>query len=169
MKCTGFKKPTQMVVGLLAGVLLVIAAVPLGAQSAPESRLGHGFGPGYDAAHEITLSGTIQEVITKHVLGSPAGILLLVSGPQGVVDVHVGPFLSEEIKESLQVGMPVRIVGAMSSLQGKNYLLARELTVGGSTVVVRSQHGLLVRVHAPRLPRGRSETTSQIEPDAGAR
>jgi hypothetical protein len=169
MKCIGFKKPTRTVVGLLTGVLFVISALPLGAQSATESRPGCGFGPGYDAAHETILTGTIQEVVTKRVVGSPAGIHLLVYGPQGVVDVHVGPFLSEETKESLQAGMPVRIVGAMSSLQGKNYLLARELTVGGSTVIVRSEHGLFVRVHASRAPRARTETTSQLEPDTGAR
>ena len=169
MKCTRFKKPIRTTVGLLAGLLFVISAVSLCAQSATESRPGRGFGPEYDAAHEIIFSGTIQEVITQHGVGSPAGIQLLVAGPQGIVDVHGGPFLSEETKESLQAGMPVRIVGAMSSLQGKNYLLARELTVGGSTVMVRSEHGLLVRVQGRRGPRAKIDTTTQPEVDASAR
>ena len=137
-------KPTRTIAGLLTGLLFAILAVPLGAQPAPESRVGHGFGPLYDAAHETTLHWTIQEVVTKHAVGSPAGMHLLVAGPQGVVDAHVGPFLSKETKEALQTGTPVRIVGAMASLHGKNYLLARELTVGGTTVTVRSEHGFCV-------------------------
>ena len=168
MSCTGFAKPTRMIAGLLTGLLFAAWALPLGAQSAVESRPGHGFGPVYDAAHEITLNGTIQEVVTRHEVGSPAGIHLLVASPQGVMDAHVGPFLSKETKESLQAGMPVRIVGAMSSLQGKNYLLARELTVGGSTVTVRSKHGLLVPVHSPRAQRTRAEKTPQAELNGGA-
>jgi hypothetical protein len=107
-------------------------------------------------------------VVSKHVPGSPAGIHLLVAGPQGVVDAHVGPFLSKETKESLQAGMPVRIVGAMSLLEGKNYLLARELTVDGSTLTVRSKHGLLLPVHSPRAQRARTEKTAQVEGNGGA-
>ena len=168
MRCTGFANPTRMIAGLLTGLLFAAWALPLGAQLAAESRPGHGFGPVYDVAHEITLNGTIREVVTRYLVGSPAGIHLLVAGPQGVVDAHVGPFLSKETKESLQAGMPVRIVGAMSSLNGKNYLLARELTVGGSTVTVRSKHGLLVPVHSPRAQRTRAEKTPQAELNGGA-
>jgi hypothetical protein len=169
MRCTRFTKPTLVIAGLLTGLLLAIPAVPLGAQEAAESHLGRGFGPAYDAAHEITFSGTIQDVVSQHVAGSPAGIHLLVAGPQGVVDAHVGPFLSKETKESLQAGMPVRIVGAMSLQEGKNYLLARELTVGGSTVTVRSERGVLLPVLSPRAQRARTQKTSQLQIEAGAR
>lgn len=169
MKCTRLTKPTRLTVGLMTGLLFAISAVPLGAQSASESRPGTGFGPVYDAAHEIALDGTIQEVITKHVVGSPAGMHLLVAVPEGVVDAHVGPFLSKETKEALEAGAPVRIVGAMASLNGKHYFLVRELTVGGSTVTVRSEHGLLVRVHSPRAQRARTEKTPRVELNGDAR
>ena len=169
MRFTRFTNPIRTTASLLAGLLLAISVVPAAAQGAAESHLGAGFGPVYDRAHEITLSGTTQEVVSTHVAGSPAGIHLLVAGPQGVVDVHVGPFLSKETKESLQAGMPVRIVGAMSSVEGKSYLLARELTVGGSTVTVRTERGLLLPVQTPRAQHGRTEKTSQLELDAGAR
>jgi len=80
---------------------------------------------------------------------------LLVAGPQGVVDTHVGSFLSKATKESLQVGTSVQIIGATVTLRGKEYFLARQLTVDGRTVTVRSKHGLLVREHTParRVPR----------------
>ena len=116
---------TRMIAGLLTGLLVAVLAVPLGAQTAPPPRADRNVGTVYDAAHEITLRGTIQEVVTRHAIGSPAGIHLLVAGPKGLVDAHVGPRLSKETVEALQAGVPVRIVGSTVSLHGKEYLLAR--------------------------------------------
>ena len=81
---------------LFAGLLLAILVVPLGAQPASETHAGHGFGVVYDAAHEITLAGTVQEVVTHHMAGRPAGVHLMVAGPHGLVDAHVGPFLAKK-------------------------------------------------------------------------
>jgi hypothetical protein len=143
-----FMKCPRTVAGLLAGLMFAVLAVPLGAETAPPSRVGHGFGPFYDAAHEITITGTIQEVVTKHVAGSPAGMHLLVAGPQGLVDSHVGPFLSKENKAILQAGTPIQIVGAMSVVRGKSYFFVRQLTIGDNTVTVRGKHGLLLLGHS---------------------
>jgi hypothetical protein len=105
---------------------------------------------GYDKAHEITLAGTIQEAIAKPLPGSPAGLHLLVQAAQGTVDVHVGPYLPKDMREALQPGTTVQIVGAMVTLHGNNYLLARYMTFGGRTVLVRSENGFLVRSQASR-------------------
>ncbi|MGA8866900.1 MAG: hypothetical protein WB510_08020 [Candidatus Sulfotelmatobacter sp.] len=141
MRRNCFTKPTRIFAGLLTGLLFAILAVPLGAATAPKTRPGQGFGPVYDAAHETTLNGTIQEVVTKHTPGSPAGMHLLVAGPQGVVDTHVGAFLSKQTRAALRVGMPVQIVGAMAPIHGKQYFLAREMTVGGHMVTIRNTRG----------------------------
>ena len=169
MRCTRFTRTTRMMAGLLTGLLLGISPVPAGAQLAVQSRPGHGFGAVYDVAHETTLNGSIQEVVTRHVLGSPAGIHLLVAGPQGIVDAHVGPFLNKETTDILQSGAPGRSVGAMSPLNGKDYFLVRELTVGGSTVTVRTERGLLVRVHPAPGQRVRAAKTAQGQPNGDAR
>jgi len=149
MRRTRLTKPIPIHIlttaGLLAGLLFAILAVPLVAQPASETRVGHGFGVVYDAAHEITLTGTVQQVVTRHTPGSPAGMHLMVAGPQGLVDAHVGPFLSKEMKEALHTGTPVQMVGAMASLRSRKYLMVRELNVGGSKVTLRSEHGFLVR------------------------
>jgi hypothetical protein len=150
MRRISLTKPTPLIAGLLSGLLLAILAVPLGAQPVSGSHVRQGFGPVYDAAHEITLNGNIEQVITKRMVGSPAGMHLMVAGPKGLVDAHVGPFLSKEIKEALHTGTPVEIVGAMTLEHGKKFLLAREVNVGGSTFTVRNKRGLLVRVHAAR-------------------
>lgn len=173
MNCRLFiTKPDGMIAGLLTGLLFAVLAVQLGAQTAPDSHAGLGFGPAYDAAHETIFNGTIQEVVVTRVPGSPAGTHLLVAGPQGVVDTSVGPFLSKETKETLQTGAPVRIVGATLSLNGKEYCAARELTVSGRTVTVRNEHGLLVHEISSRIARSKPEdktNTSQAELAGDAR
>jgi hypothetical protein len=137
------RKRTLLIAGLMACLLVAIVSVPLVAQPATETRPEHGVGAAYDAAHEITLNGSIEKVVTKREHGSPAGMHLLITGPSGVVDAHVGSFLGKEAKESLHEGMPVRIVGAMSTIHGKSYLLARLVTVGDHTIQVRSKRGIL--------------------------
>jgi hypothetical protein len=149
-------KPTPLIAGLLIGLLFAILAVPLGAQPASETHAAQGFGVTYDRAHEITLNGNVHQVVTRHVVGTPAGMHLLVAGPEGLVDAHVGPFLGKEIKEALHTGTPVQIVGAMATLNGRNYLLARVLTVGGTTIAVRSENGFLRR--SQLTPRQHSAT-----------
>ena len=168
MRRTRLTKPIhiRMIAGLLAGLLFAILAVPLGAQPASETRVGHGIGPVYDAAREITVTGSVQEVVTRHVPGRPAGIHLMVAGPQGVVDAHVGPFLSKGMKEALHTGTPVQLVGAMTSVRGKKYLMVRELNVGGSTVTVRSEHGLLVHSYGSSL---KTKESAKLESNGGAR
>ncbi|MGB8013008.1 MAG: hypothetical protein WCF68_15450 [Terriglobales bacterium] len=165
-------KPTRTI-ALLSGLLFAIAALSLGAYAATDSRVGRGFGPAYDAAHETIVTGTIKEVVTKHELGSPAGMHLLVSGAQGVVDAHVGSLLSKRTIEALQTGTPVRIVGASVTLHGKEFFLARQLTIAGRTVTVRSQHGFLVHEHPAQKTHSSTEKktvkTSQVELNGGAR
>lgn len=152
---------------LLIGLLFAISSVSLDAQVASESRAGHGFGPAYDAAQETTLIGTIQELVIKNEVGSPAGVHLLVAGPQGVVDVHVGPFLSKSTKDVLQAGAPLQIVGATMQWHEKQYLLARELTVGSRTITVRKARGFLVSPDGDHVARAR--TAAKGQDNGGAR
>jgi hypothetical protein len=146
--------PASLASGLLIGLMLSLFAIRLCAQAKPESGAGQafgmiGFGPAYDAEHEITLGGSIQEIVTRRESGIPAGVHVLVSGSRGVVDVHLGPLVSAETKAALRVGAPVEIVGAMMLLKGKNYLLARQITVDGRTIRIRSERGLLVLNSSP--------------------
>lgn len=160
-RCRSITVPIS--VRLLSGLLFAILTVPLGAQAASESGARQGFGPAYDAAQEITVVGTIQSVVAKPAAGSPAGMHLLVAGPQGVVDAHLGSFLSKETIAALQPGVPVQIVGATMSLQGKNYFLARQLTVGSRIVMVRSERGFLMHEHSSRMASSKQRTASEVK------
>lgn len=166
-KC--FTMPDRVVAALMTGLLFAILSIPLQAQPTVQSHPGHGFGPAYDAKRETTLEGTIQRVVTKHVAGTPAGMHLMVVGPQGLVDAHLGSFLSKETTKSLQAGTSVHIVGAMSVVHGKSYLLARQVTVGDHTFTVRSAHGVVAPGHNADSSRPAVRRTSKTESNGGAR
>jgi len=70
---------------------------------------------------------------------------LLVAGPEGTVDAHVGSFLSKDTREALHVGLPIQIVGATVKMHGKQYLMARQLIFGGRMVTVRNRNGIPLR------------------------
>ena len=152
---------------LLIGLLFAISSVSLDAQVASESRAGRGFDPAYDAEQETTLIGNIQQLVTKNEPGSPTGVHVLVAGPQRVVDVHAGPFLSKATKEALQAGVSVQIVGATMQFHEKQYFLARELTVGGRTITVRNGRGFLVSPDGDHVARARG--TAKGQDNGGAR
>lgn len=155
--------------GLLSALLLSMLAIPLGAQTATDSQTRHVPLPGYDKMHEIILAGNIEDVVPHAAAGSPAGMHLLVAGSQGTTDVHLGPYITKETQEALHSGTPVEIVGAMETIRGKSYLLARQVTFDGRTITVRSQNGFLVMEHPSHMVGSSTEKVSQIEFNGGAR
>lgn len=124
-------------------LLCAILTIPLIAQPAethsPQTILG------YDKAHEITLNGIVQETFTRHEADSPAGLHVVVNGPQGLVDAHLGPYMTKQTQEALKSGTPVQIVGAIERYHGKETLLARRLIFGGRLITVRNDRGFLNR------------------------
>jgi hypothetical protein len=79
MRRTCLKKPARIMAGLLTGMLFAVVTLQPSAQTAADSRTQRPLSPGYDKAHEITLDGTIQKVVTKRVPGSPFGMHLVVA------------------------------------------------------------------------------------------
>jgi hypothetical protein len=115
-------------------------ALPAGAQSANRKGLA-----AFDATHEVTLQGTIKEVVTHPPAGSPLGMHLTVATTTGTQDVHVGSYLPKHVTENLlHANAQVIVVGSSVNLAGKNIFLARQLVVGGQTIAVRSEHGALI-------------------------
>jgi hypothetical protein len=95
-------------------------------------------------AHDVAMAGTVQEVITTHIPGAPAGTLLAAEGPQGSFTASLGSALSDQVRQTLTPGTPIHVSGVMETNNGKSYLLARKLTVAGNQVVIRNEHGFLV-------------------------
>ena len=169
MRRCRFTQTTPLIAGLIVGLLFAIAPIPLGAQPASETHAGHGLGPVYDAAHEITVNGTIQTVVTNHIKGSPAGMHLMVMGSEGMIDAHVGPYMTKATQEALKAGTPVQIIGAIEKVHGREYLLARQVTFDGRTVTVRNSNGALLVVQSPRGQHHATAYSRQGEVNGGAR
>jgi hypothetical protein len=169
MKCGRIVNPVPILAGLLTSLLWATFAFSIDTPAPPASHAARGFGVPYDAANEITLTGNVQEVVTKHVAGSPAGMHLLIAGPQGTVDAHLGPYLSKDTQEALHLGTPVQIVGAIETLHGKHILLARRLILGGRILTIRNPHGFLVQAHSPRAASSESERNAGSESNGGSR
>jgi hypothetical protein len=143
MKCTLVTKYAITFLCLLSGLMsatLVAAQVVSSSQSEHSTRFFH-----YNPANEVAVSGIVQQVVTKRNIGTPPGIHLLVSGPQGMVDAHVGAFLAKDVQAALRTGSSVKVVGALEQLHGQHYLLARQLIFNGRVMNVRTSKGFLVR------------------------
>lgn len=149
MRSRGQRQSTIALAGLLPAMLLAFVAVPAGAQSAAASSQNRGPVPIYNAAREVTINGTVQQVVTKHTPGSPAGMHLIVNGTTGTVDAHVGAFLSKSMQQALHAGLPLKVIGSMATARGRQILLVRELSYGGQTILIRNKNGMLFR---PALP-----------------
>jgi len=131
---------------LAATLLLTFVAARTNAQMTHLGSSESQVIPIYDSAHEITLPGNIEKVATQPEWGAPIGTHLVVSIPGGSVDVHLGSFVTKDATAlSLRTGEAVVVVGAMATIEGKQVLLARTLTVGGKTRIIRNERGFLVR------------------------
>jgi hypothetical protein len=132
----------------LAACMLFVAAAQ--ATASRPASVGKGFGFAYDPSKEVTVVGTVTELVTKPAPGSPMGMHILISSAGKVVDAHVGPFLSKENREALKPGQLVQITGVNEKAHGKTFLLARQLIFSGRQVTVRNERGALVRNVAHR-------------------
>jgi len=97
----------------------------------------------YDPKTETTIKGAIQDVQEiSGTRGGWTGIHLLMKTDAGDVDVHVGPssYVSEK-QFSFAKGDTVEVVGSKVSIEGKEVVLAREITKDGKTLVLRNAQG----------------------------
>jgi hypothetical protein len=134
------------------------AALAQSSASAAASTTSRATSGGQATVNEITVTGTIQQVVSEPASGRPQGLNLVLASPRGAVDVSVGPYLVSDVKENLSAGQPIQIAGFMRTFNGQNYLLARELNIDGRQVTVRNQHGFLVRSQSrPASPSQRSQ------------
>jgi hypothetical protein len=101
---------------------------------------------GYDVTKEVTLRGTISEVVQRPAAGLPLGLHLMVSTGQGTVDVHLGPYLGRTAAaKGLVAGAAIQMSGITTHFAGGDVFLARILVVGNQTITVRNENGFPVR------------------------
>ncbi len=147
----------RIVVGLVFTLLFATAIVH--ATNPAPATTGGGLGFPYDPAQEVVFVGTMQGFVAHPVLGSPAGLQLLISSAGKLVNVHVGPYFSKQNQQALQAGQLVQVTGVQERVHGKNLFLAREVVFQGRLVTVRNHRGFLVRNLGPS-PRFHASTGS---------
>ena len=145
-------RTTQRTARVLAYVAACMFLAVLSAQAAASeetSTVGRGLGFFYDPAKEVTLVGTVQQIVPRSAVG-PMGLHVFVSVQGKTVDAHIGPYLSKQIQETLHAGELIQVVGVHEYVRGGNFLLARQLVYGGRQVTVRSERGFLLRTASHR-------------------
>jgi hypothetical protein len=146
---TKFSKETNMrkfagVLCLLMTLAISLFAGPMYAdESAALKRTVTA--PKYDMSKEVTLKGTVQDVVMRPAAGSIMGAHLMVATAQGVVDAHIGNLVfSGKDGVSFSSGQSVKLTGIMTTFNQKSVFLVRTIETGSTTITVRNDHGFLV-------------------------
>lgn len=125
-------------------VLAALAAIPVWAQRRGHHRVHMGAEcHRYDAAAEVTLKGTVDEV--KEVECDTCGMTgthLMLKTAADSMEVMLGPtaFLKER-GITLAQGDEIEVTGAKIKTDGKQELLAREVKKGNETFTLRDRNG----------------------------
>jgi hypothetical protein len=134
------------ILGPLA-LALCVFALPLHAQTSDVKTkpITH---PRYDMTKEVTLSGTVSNVVK-----SPAREMNLVPGSHvfvgtkaGTVDASLGFFAMQgKGALSVQPGEHVQITGVMKTVKDKEVFIARLVQANGHEYAIRNEHGFAYR------------------------
>jgi DNA/RNA endonuclease YhcR with UshA esterase domain len=133
-----FTKSIRMVAGLLTGLLFATSAVPLGAQPAHQSH------PFYDISKEVTLRGTVSDVLAKAAPGTMAGPhLLFATSRRGKwTRASEGSLCKARTRFPSLPGKEVEVTGVMKTVKNRDVFVARIVRVDGKAYKLRNQHGV---------------------------
>ncbi len=130
---------------LLASIVLLAIAVPIGAQTAARATVAPA-APRYQASKEVTLAGSVLSVVTKPTAGMLLGAHVIVATPSGDVDGHLGAYAMKGANSfTLTPGERVQMVGVMSTAEGNRVFLVRTIQSGSHVYKIRNEHGALLR------------------------
>lgn len=122
---------------------------PMFAWSAQQGSIGatnKSSRPAYNASREVTVTGSVHGISVHSK--APSGQHLLIATSQGPIDAHLGSFaLQGNQPLSLRPGERVSVVGVMTRIDDSQILLARTVSTGTKTFVIRNEHGALLFPH----------------------
>ena len=96
----------------------------------------------YNPATEITVKGTIENVMQSSGRHGWSGIHLSLKADQGICDVHVGPasFVSAQ-QFTFSKGDSIEVTGSKTKMNGKEVVIARQITKDGKVITLRDEQG----------------------------
>ena len=139
---------------MLYGTWVQNAAAQTGIATQPSSQFV-GLDSIKSGISDMAITATIQQVIPNSTPGAPAGTNLKLGTMTGPLYVSVGPFLYEDVRNALVTGQRVQVTGKIQKIHRQNYLIARQLLLGGRQIAIRNDQGSLIR------PRTQARTHSQ--------
>jgi hypothetical protein len=153
MRRSRFTKLTSLAVGLLFASLTVCATSQV-------VRENH---PLYDVSKEVTLTGTVANVLTKAEAGTIPGSHLMLTTPSGEVDASLGKWgLAGKDAPSVKAGEQIELTGVMKTTAGKDVFIVRTVHVNGRIYPIRNEHGVPVsqlgRAHANQIAAQKGES-----------
>ncbi len=129
------QKRTAMLIVVLLSISTVVALAQ-----------GPGYGrhsPMYDPKTEVTLSGTVDNVLQPNCMGKQNGVHLLLKSESESVEVCVGPASYVQQKGfSFVKGDKLEIVGSRTKVAGKDVLIARQITKESQILTLRDAQGV---------------------------
>jgi len=139
-------KMKKVLGGLGLLTLLAFSAVAASAASDPVTTPKRDVVPSrYDASKEVTIEGTVQNVVKNPARGMLLGEHLILSTSKGTIDAHVGDFIIRGPHAvSFTSGQAIKVVGAMSTINKHQVFLVRTVDLGSRTIQVRTPKGFLI-------------------------
>jgi hypothetical protein len=126
------------IVGLLGVVVFAVALVAIDAGA--QGRRGGAQGPAnYSAAAEVTVKGTVAELKS----GPRQGIHVMLMTSDATLELVLGPpWYQTEKRYELAKGDQIDVIGAKSTVDGRDVLLVREIKKGSETMTFRDTKGV---------------------------
>lgn len=122
-------------------VAAALVAVVVGSAVAV-AQMSHGSGMAYDPKTEVTLEGTVADVMTMPGTQPMSGVHLSLETKDGTIHVHVGtPEYLEKQGVSFAKGDRVTVTGSRIKGEGFEAILARTVTKGEVVVTLREKDG----------------------------
>ena len=130
--------------GLLVAGLFALAGV--------DSAQGRARTPRYDPANEVSIHGTVDEVLTVQPHHLP-GIHLRVKTDDKFFEVRLGPaWFLEQQNFAFSKGDQIDVTGAATPDKNGQVVIAREVKRGGNVLVLRDAKGYPAWSRGPRRP-----------------
>lgn len=122
---------------LIAAGFALSAAVFAQTPKAPEHAL-----PKYDAAKEVTIKGTIEDVTEMAMGKNEVGVHLIVKTTTETIEVRLCPSsYVKDFEANLTKGQSLQVTGAKVKIEEKDVILAREIVQGNNTITLRDKKG----------------------------
>ena len=122
-------------VALLFGVASLSVILPAGVEGQGRGRGGPA---NYSVAAETTVTGTVEEVKP----GPGQGMHVMLKTSDATLELALGPsWYQTEKKYVLAKGDRIDVVGAKSTVEGREVLLVREIKKGSETMTFRDAMG----------------------------